>query len=109
MIKYNEWKRQFLMLTEDQKIQSIMDSLNKPEESDSFLENIAQYLQEKKDGNTKQVFYVMRTHSHTDRQQLWKVMSRPIKSIFTAESELDYHQREEKNKEHQFFLVSKDE
>jgi hypothetical protein len=29
-------------------------------------------------------YYVVRTHSHTDKQQLWKVMSRRMSDMFTA-------------------------
>lgn len=52
-----------------------------------------------------QSYYVMRTHSHTDRQQLWKVMSRPIKGYRAAMSWLDFVKSEERNSDHDFFLV----
>jgi len=31
-------------------------------------------------------FYVVRTYSHTDKQQLWKVLSRPFKDESSAEA-----------------------
>jgi hypothetical protein len=50
--------------------------------------------------------YVMRTHSHTDLQMLWKVMSRPIRDRADAEFEAEWHASNESNKEHSFFVVS---
>lgn len=54
-------------------------------------------------------YYVMRTHSQTDRQTLWKLMSRPIEDKAVAEGELEWHKLCEKNKKHNFFLVQMDE
>ena len=50
-------------------------------------------------------YYVMRTHSHTDRQQLWKVMSKGIIDKPDAQIMLDYVKSKEKNTKHKFFLV----
>jgi hypothetical protein len=49
--------------------------------------------------------YVVRTHSHTDKQQLWKVMSRPLVNMDSAESWRDFVKSEEKNKKRQFAIV----
>ena len=50
-------------------------------------------------------FFVLRTHSHTDKQMLWKVMSRPISGRNEAESWKDFCESQEKNKEHRFFVA----
>jgi len=50
-------------------------------------------------------FYVLRTHSHTDRQQLWKVMSRPMKHRTDAETWQSFCESQEKNPAHSFFIV----
>ena len=55
------------------------------------------------------MYYVMRSHSHTDRQQLWKVMSRPIKDEETARAWMDYVESMETNPKHKFFLIQKEE
>lgn len=51
------------------------------------------------------LYYVVRTHSHTDRQCLWKVMSRGFKEENEALLWMDYENGEEKNKDHQFMVV----
>jgi type IV secretory pathway VirD2 relaxase len=53
--------------------------------------------------------YVMRTHSHTDRQQLWKVMSRGFPTRLQAETWMNWCEVNEKNKDHKFFIVFKEE
>jgi hypothetical protein len=55
------------------------------------------------------MFYVVRTHSHTDRQQLWKVESRPMHSRDACESwknfcESEYREEHPKGK-HKFFVI----
>lgn len=50
--------------------------------------------------------YVCRTHSHTDRQQLWKVMSRPFTEYPDAERWVRFCESLEKNKKHRFFVIS---
>ena len=57
--------------------------------------------------------YVMRTHSHNDRQQLWKVMSRRIADKHDAQSWLEWCEVEEKRdhprSKHTFFLITKED
>ena len=57
--------------------------------------------------------YVMRTHSHTDKQQLWKVMSRRIKDPHDARSWKEWMEVEEKEanprSKHTFFIITKEE
>jgi hypothetical protein len=55
----------------------------------------------------KKYYYVMRTHSHTDLQQLWKVMTRRIADKHDAEFERDFAKKECKNPKHEFFLIEK--
>jgi len=54
--------------------------------------------------------YVLRTHSHTDRQQLWKVMTRPCFDRMTAEGEKEHHEHmatlKDKNHRYKFFIVT---
>jgi len=50
--------------------------------------------------------FVMRTHSHTDLQMLWKVMSRGFKVKHDAEGWAEYCAHIEPNKEHSFFVVT---
>lgn len=55
------------------------------------------------------MFYVVRTHSHTDRQCLWKVMSRAFPERTYAEGwrdfvELEYREEHPRGK-HKFFVV----
>lgn len=52
------------------------------------------------------MYYVMRTYSHTDKQQLWKVMSRPIMNIRDAEIWRQSCMDQEKNTKHEFFIVN---
>ena len=54
-------------------------------------------------------YYVIRTHSHTDKQQLWKVMSRRMLDKCEAETWLDVLKDMETNPRHEFFLVTKEE
>lgn len=54
------------------------------------------------------MYYVMRTHSHTDRQQWWKVMSRPIQHKSDAEVWKSHCEQNEKNEKHEFFIIEKD-
>lgn len=51
-------------------------------------------------------FYVMRSHSHTDRQQLWKVMTRPM-SKQDAENHKAFLEETEGTKHHNFFVVER--
>lgn len=54
--------------------------------------------------------YVMRTHSGpTVNNVLWKVMTRGIKDKRDAESWLEFCASEEKNKKHEFFIVTRTE
>jgi hypothetical protein len=53
--------------------------------------------------------YVMRTHSHTDRQQLWKVMTRPMSSKQDAENHKEFLEETEGTKHHNFFIVSRED
>ncbi len=57
----------------------------------------------------KKYYYVMRTYSHTDKQQLWKVVSRRIKNKNDAETWKELCEKTEKNKKHNFFIISKKE
>lgn len=50
-------------------------------------------------------FYVIRTYSHTDRQHLVKVMSRPMKSRAEAESWKDFCESESNSKSYKFFIM----
>lgn len=50
-------------------------------------------------------YYVCRTHSHTDKQCLWKVVSRPIVRLQDAESWKSFMESEELNKRHKFFII----
>ena len=50
--------------------------------------------------------FVMRTHSHTDLQMLWKVMSVGFIDKHAAESWAEYCADIEPNKEHSFFVVT---
>lgn len=55
------------------------------------------------------MFYVVRTHSHTDKQQLWKVMSRPMPRRDLADSWKDFVEKEYREEHpksmHKFFVV----
>jgi hypothetical protein len=57
--------------------------------------------------------YVMRTHSHTDHQCLWKVVSRRIHNRQDAENWMDHMQKEElrahPRSKHEFFIITKEE
>jgi len=53
--------------------------------------------------------FVVRTHSHTDLQMLWKVMSRGIKDKADAEDWAEHCADIEPNKEHRFFVVTVDD
>jgi hypothetical protein len=55
--------------------------------------------------------YVMRTHSHTDKQHLWKVMSRGFKNRRSADEWKDFWEvtYKEQRKKHKFFIVSREE
>jgi hypothetical protein len=57
----------------------------------------------------KTYYYVMRSHSHTDRQQLWKVMSRRFADKWDANNWLDFVKDESTNLKHEFFLITKEE
>jgi hypothetical protein len=62
----------------------------------------------KKEVSNETDYYVCRTHSHTDRQQLWKVMSRPFRHKEDAEAWKEYVASFEKNKEHKFFIIQRE-
>lgn len=51
-------------------------------------------------------YYVMRTYSYTDRQRLWKVMTRPTFDRPTAEGEMEAFKAEAGASKHRFFIVS---
>ena len=51
----------------------------------------------------------MRTHSYTDRQRLWKVMSRKMRRKEDAEFQARFEASLENNPEHEFFVVSMEE
>ncbi len=55
-------------------------------------------------------YYVVRTHSHTDKQKLWKVMSRPFKDKLLADDWKDsfeeIHKKTNPRSKHKFFVVS---
>lgn len=53
--------------------------------------------------------YVMRTYSHTDRQQLWKVMSRGFAIKADAEQWKGFEESRSTNPKHKFFIVSKED
>ena len=57
---------------------------------------------------TTEYYFVMRTYSHNDRQQLWKVMSRPMESELTALNEVSYYESISKNPNHKFFVIKRD-
>jgi hypothetical protein len=50
-------------------------------------------------------FYVMRTHTDTNSKELWKVMSKAILDKHAAKSWTEVCEAEEKNKQHEFFIV----
>lgn len=50
-------------------------------------------------------YFVVRTHSHTDKQQLWKVMSRGFSSMQDALNWKEYCELSELNPKHNFFIV----
>lgn len=56
-------------------------------------------------------YYVIRTHSHTDRQCLWKVMSRRIKDLQSAKDWKDFcileDKKFKKRNRHEFFIIEK--
>lgn len=53
-------------------------------------------------------YYVVR-ESWTDKQRLWKVLSRQIRDRDVAEGELDFHKSMgKKNRNHHYFLVRKE-
>ena len=54
-------------------------------------------------------YYVMRTYTHSDIKQLWKVMSRPMKNKQDAQGWLEWCEFSETNPEHKFFLVTREE
>lgn len=52
------------------------------------------------------MYYVMRTYSsHTAKTQLMKVCSRAIKTRESAEDWKEFCESEEKNKNHEFFII----
>lgn len=51
--------------------------------------------------------YVLRTHSYTDRQQLWKVMSRRFAKSIDAWKYCDYLFSISDNPKHEFFVVAR--
>lgn len=57
----------------------------------------------------KEYYYVVRTHSHTDRQMLWKVFSRRLDNAAEAFSWKKFCESEEKNKKHKYFVIKKQE
>ena len=67
------------------------------------------YKKEKKVIDTEEKYYVMRSHSHTDKQKLWKVMSRGMKEYQSSEDFMDtlISEDDKKNKRnrHEFFIV----
>ena len=53
------------------------------------------------------MYHVVRTHSHTDRQLLWKVFSREIVSLSDAFNLKKNFEKSESNKSHEYFVVQK--
>lgn len=55
------------------------------------------------------MYYVMRTYSsHSAKTQLIKVCSRAIEKRENAEDWKEFCQSQEKNKDHEFFIVESD-
>lgn len=55
------------------------------------------------------MYYVMRTYSsHTSKNLLVKVCSRPMKTKESAEDWKEFCESEEKNKDHEFFIIETD-
>lgn len=52
-------------------------------------------------------YYVLRTYSHTDTRQLWKVVSSPFENIKDAENWQRYMEVSEKSNKHKFFVVAR--
>lgn len=55
------------------------------------------------------MYCVVRTHSHTDRQMLWKVYSRDMVDYHSAVAMKRYFEQQETNKNHKYFIVTVDE
>lgn len=55
------------------------------------------------------MYYVVRTHSQTDRQTLWKVCSRGIVEYHSALAMKRFLEQQETNKKHRYFIVTVDE
>lgn len=54
-------------------------------------------------------YVVMRTHSSpTAKQELWKVMTRPIADIFDARAWKRYYEKAEKNPRHEYFIIERE-
>lgn len=64
-------------------------------------------IRAKEDENKR--YIVVRVYSHTDRQLLWKVLSRPIPDKRTAEAWMEFMRDEEKKKhprmKHDNFMI----
>jgi vacuolar-type H+-ATPase subunit I/STV1 len=50
-------------------------------------------------------YFVLRTHSYTDKQRLWKVLSRPIANRNDADVWLEVEKGRENNPKHEYFVV----
>lgn len=52
-------------------------------------------------------YYVLRTLSKTDKQETWKVMSRPIYNYTDAQAWKEFCEGQSKNPKHKFFIINK--
>ena len=52
-------------------------------------------------------YYILRTYSHTDRQQLWKVMTRSLSNRQEAISEKKFLESLPNPRGHTYFIVSR--
>lgn len=51
------------------------------------------------------LWFVVRTHSHTDKQCLWKVLTRGIKNHDDALGWLKFMEKTDNKPKHKYFLV----
>jgi hypothetical protein len=55
----------------------------------------------------KKEYFAMRSHSHTDRQMLWKVLSRPLHDLDAARFEAEHHKNLAEKSDNDFFVVER--
>lgn len=53
-------------------------------------------------------YYVARTYSHTDKQHLWKIVSRPLRSEEEAIAWKEFMEITEPHPEHKYFILNVD-